>query len=208
MRYADELAQRGYVCLVPDYPAFGTGYDFPKHGYASGAMKAVWDNIRGMDLLETMPEVSPKRIGILGHGLGGQKALLTAALDYRIAAVVSSCGFTTFARYRGGDLTDWADPGMMPRIRDVYKGDPARIPFDFGELLGTLAPRAVFILAPLGDKVMDVEGVKSAVASATAVYELRRAARSLQAVYPDGDRAFPEPLRAQAYAWLDQRLKR
>lgn len=110
--------------------------------------------------------------------------------------------------YRGGDLTDWADPRMMPRIRDVYEGDPAKVPFDFGELLGTLVPRPVFILAPLGDEVMDVEGVKGAVAGASAVYELRRAAGSLQAVYPDGGRAFPEPMRAQAYAWLDQHLKR
>ena len=64
MRYADELAQRGYVCLVPDYPSYGTDYDFQKSSYASGAMKAVWDNIRGIDLLETMPEVSTKRIGL------------------------------------------------------------------------------------------------------------------------------------------------
>jgi dienelactone hydrolase len=208
MRYADELARRGYVCLVPDYPSFGESYDFQEHGYASGAMKAVWDNVRGIDLLETLPEAGPRRIGIIGHGLGGQNALLTAALDCRIAAVVSSCGFTTFARYRGGDLTDWADPRMMPRIRDVAKGDPAKVPFDFGELLGTLVPRPVFLLAPLGDEVMDVEGVKSAVGDASAVYELRRAPGALQAVYPDGGRIFPEPMRTQAYAWLDRRLKR
>ena len=64
MRYADELAKRGYVCLVPDYPSFGENrYDFHKNAgkYASLSMKAVWDNIRSIDLLETMPEVSTKR---------------------------------------------------------------------------------------------------------------------------------------------------
>src|SRR5262249_4060302 len=140
--------------------------------YASGSMKAVWDNIRGIDLLETLPEVNTRRIGIIGHGLGGQSALFTAVFDYRVAAVGSSCGFTTFRRYRGGNLADWADPRRAPRIRDVYHDDPARIPFDFAELLATLAPRAVFVSAPLHDDVMDVEGVKSAVASAAAVYEL------------------------------------
>src|SRR5207253_10321844 len=121
----------------------------------------------------------------------------------RIAAVVSSCGFTTLPRYKGGDLTDWANPRLMPRLRTVYKDDPAKIPFDFAEVLGTLAPRAVFVSAPLHDTVMDVEGVKSAVASASAVYELRRVGKALQAVYPDSGRDFTAAARAEAYKWLD-----
>jgi dienelactone hydrolase len=208
--YADELARRGYVCLVPDYPSFGDNpFDLKKQAatYASGAMKAVWDNLRGIDLLETLPEVNGKRIGIIGHGLGGQNALLTAVFDYRLAAVVSSCGFTTFARYKAGNLTDWGDARMMPRIRDVCKSDASKIPFDFGELIGTLVPRAVFVSAPLQDPVMDVAGVKSAAASATAVYKFRKAGNALRLVYPNSGRDFTEAARGEAYAWLDQRFK-
>jgi dienelactone hydrolase len=211
MHYADELARRGYVCLVPDYPSYGeNAYDVKMHAktYASGSMKAVWDNIRGIDLLESMPEVSTKRIGIIGHGLGGQSALLTAAFDYRVAAVVSSCGFTTFPRYKGGNLADWADPRRMPRIRDVHGNDPAKIPFDFAELLATLAPRAVLVSAPLKDDVMEVTGVKSAIASASAVYEFRKAGGSLQVTYPDGGRDFSAAAREEAFAWLEKRLKK
>jgi dienelactone hydrolase len=211
MHYADELARRGYVCLVPDYPSYGeNAYDFKMHAktYASGSMKAVWDNIRGIDLLESLPEVSTKRIGIIGHGLGGQSALLTAAFDYRVAAVVSSCGFTTFPRYKGGNLADWADPRRMPRIRDVHGNDPAKIPFDFAELLATLAPRAVLVSAPLKDDVMEVTGVKSAIASASAVYEFRKAGGSLQVTYPDGGRDFSAAAREEAFAWLEKRLKK
>jgi dienelactone hydrolase len=211
MHYADELARRGYVCLVPDYPSYGeNAYDVKMHAktYASGSMKAVWDNIRGIDLLESLPEVSTKRIGIIGHGLGGQSALLTAAFDYRVAAVVSSCGFTTFPRYKGGNLADWADPRRMPRIRDVHGNDPAKIPFDFAELLATLAPRAVLVSAPLKDDVMEVTGVKSAIASASAVYEFRKAGGSLQVTYPDGGRDFSAAAREEAFAWLEKRLKK
>jgi dienelactone hydrolase len=211
MHYADELARRGYVCLVPDYPSYGENdYDFKKYAktYASGSMKAVWDNIRGIDLLETLPEVRTKRIGIIGHGLGGQSALFTAAFDYRVAAVVSSCGFTTFPRYKGGNLADWGDPRRMPRIRDVHGNDPAKIPFDFAELLATLAPRAVFVSAPLKDDVMEVTGVKSAIASASAVYEFRKAGSSLQATHPEGARGFTAAAREEAYAWLEKRLKK
>jgi dienelactone hydrolase len=211
LHFADDLAKRGYVCLVPDYPSFGENpYDFKKNSkaYASGAMKAVWDNIRGIDLLETLPEVNTKRIGIIGHGLGGTNALFTSAFDYRIAAVVSSCGFTTFPRYKGGNLADWSQDRLMPRIRELHGNDPAKVPFDFAELIATLVPRAVFISAPAGDEVMNVNGAKSAVASAAAIYELRRVGSSLKAIHPDGGRDFDASARAEAYKWLDQRFKR
>ncbi len=63
--YAHELAQRGFVCLVPDYPSFGEyRYDFKQQGhhYSSGTMKAIWNNIRGLDLLESLSIVRPIRL--------------------------------------------------------------------------------------------------------------------------------------------------
>jgi pimeloyl-ACP methyl ester carboxylesterase len=209
--YAAELAERGYVCLVPDYPSFGDSpYDFKKNAatYASGAMKAIWDNIRGIDLLETLPEVSNKRIGIIGHGLGGQNALLTAAFDCRLAAVVSSCGFTAFPRYKREGLAEVAKLHRMPRIHDVFNDDPAKIPFDFAELLGTLVPRAVFVSAPLQDPLLEVEGVKSAAAGAAEVYKFRRVENLLRVTHPDSGHGFTLGDRTEAYTWLDQRLKR
>jgi len=70
--YAHELALRGFVCIVPDYPSFGEhAYDFRAHPeYASGTMKAIWDNIRAVDLLESLPEVDRDRIAVIGHSLG------------------------------------------------------------------------------------------------------------------------------------------
>jgi dienelactone hydrolase len=210
LRYAHELAERGYVCLVPDYPSVGEyAYDFKSKGraYSSGAMKAVWNHIRGLDVLESVPGVDLNRMGCIGHGLGGQSALLTAAFDYRAAVVVASGGFTSFPRYKGGDLADWADERVMPRLRTVYNLDPAKIPFDFAELIATLAPRPVFVNAPLGDAVRDAEGVKSALTDASAVYKLRRAERALRAVHPDAGHDFPNEARTEAYTWLDQLLR-
>ena len=31
----------------------------PKYGYVSGSMKAIWDNMRGIDLLQGLPDVDP-----------------------------------------------------------------------------------------------------------------------------------------------------
>jgi acetyl esterase/lipase len=95
--YAHELAERGYVCLAPDYPSFGDyDYDFQAAGphYASGSMKGIWNHIRGVDLLETMAEVHPDRIGCIGHSLGGHNACSSPLSISACAAVVTSCGFT------------------------------------------------------------------------------------------------------------------
>ena len=57
LHYAHELAERGYICLVPDYPSFGEyPYDFKTQGAhrASGTMKAIWNNMRAVDLLQTL----------------------------------------------------------------------------------------------------------------------------------------------------------
>src|SRR5262249_30299371 len=83
--YAVHLAERGYVTLAPDYPNFGE-YTFEnyKRGYQSGTMKAIWNNMRAVDLLQSLPEVDPKRVGCIGHSLGGHNTMYTAAFDVRI----------------------------------------------------------------------------------------------------------------------------
>src|SRR5262249_48004335 len=61
LHIAIHLVERGYVVLVPDYPSFGEyRYDFAKSKYQSGSMKAVWNNMRAIDLLQSLPEVDPK----------------------------------------------------------------------------------------------------------------------------------------------------
>lgn len=209
LHYAHELAERGFVCLVPDYPSFGDyQYDFEAEGrLPSGSMKAIWNNLRALDLLESLKEVDRDRLGCIGHSLGGHNGLFTAAFDERIRAVVTSCGFTPFHDYYGGKLAGWTSPRYMPRIKDVYGNDPGRVPFDFYEVLGAIAPRAVFISAPERDANFDVSGVKKAVAEAGNVYALFGAGDRLKAVYPDSAHDFPEAQRDEAYAWLKKQLK-
>jgi dienelactone hydrolase len=207
MRYALELAQRGYVTLAPDYPSLGEHtYDFdPRHGYVSGSMKAVWDNIRAVDLLASLPEVDAERIGCLGHSLGGHSAMFTAAFDQRLKAVVSSCGFT---RFHKDDVPSWTGPRYMPRIASVYLNDPDRLPFDFTEIVASFAPRAFLACAAQRDDDFDVSGVRDAIASAATVYKLHDRPERLRALYPDSGHAFPKDARQAAYEFFDIMLKK
>jgi acetyl esterase/lipase len=206
--YAHHLARCGYVCLAPDYPSFGEyPYDFARSRFPSGSLKAVWNNVRALDLLQSLPEVDPSRIGCIGHSLGGHNALFTAAFDTRIRVVVSSCGFTSFPRYYGGDLRGWTSARYMPRIATRYGLSPERVPFDFPEVLAAVAPRAVLAVAPLHDDNFDVGGVRDCVAAARPVYALLGAGDRLAAEYPDCGHDFPAAAREVAYRWLDRWLE-
>jgi len=210
LHYAHELAERGYVCLVPDYPSFGEyPYDFQRQGahHASGSIKAVWNNLRAVDLLESLPQVDAGRIGVIGHSLGGHNALFTAVLDPRLKAVVTSPGFTPFPHYYGGKVGGWTSDRYMPRIRTVYGNEAARIPFDFPEVLGAIAPRGVFSNSPVRDDNFDVAGVRRAFAAASSVFDLHGAGSRLVLRTPDSGHEFPEAERRAAYDWLDSVLR-
>lgn len=209
LHYAQELAARGYVALAPDYPNFGDyRYDAYAHGYVSATMKGIVNHRRAVDLLQSLPEVDPARIGCLGHSLGGHNTLFVAAFDERIRVAVSSCGFTAFPRYMGGDLHGWSHAGYMPRILELYAADPARMPFDFTEVLGALAPRPVFINAPRGDDNFDVGGVDECVAAARPVYRLLGAEQALVCRHPDCAHDFPAAVREEAYRFVAAALAR
>jgi len=209
LHYALHLAERGYVTLAPDYVNFGEHrFDPYAAGYASGSMKAIWDNLRAVDLLQSLPEVDPRRIGVIGHSLGGHNALFTAAFDERLIAIVSNCGFTAFPAYYGGNLAGWSGPTYMPRLRSEFGLDPRRVPFDFHEIVAALAPRAFLAIAPVRDDNFAVEGVREVIDAARAVYRLFGASERLAALYPDAAHAFPSEAREVAYAWLDRWLGR
>ena len=208
LQYALHLARRGYVTLAPDYPSFGEyEYDFSDPCYQSGTMKAIYDNIRAVDLLQSLHAVDPQRIGCVGHSLGGHNAIFTAAFDPRIKAVVSSCGFTRFHKYYEGNLAGWTSARYMPLIASKYGNDPDRVPFDFTEIIASLAPRAFFASAPLRDGNFEVSGVRDVIAAARPIYALYGKSDSLQANYPDCEHDFPPAAREVAYAFLDRHLK-
>lgn len=209
LHYGKELAERGYVVLIPDYPSFGDyAYDFSKHRqWMSGSLKAIWNNMRAVDLLQQLDEVDPQRLGVIGHSLGGHNSIFTAVFDQRLKVVVTSCGFTRFHKYYGGNLKGWTSDRYMPIISQQYGNDPNRVPFDFPELLAAIAPRAFFTNSPTHDDNFDCDGVRETIAEAAFVYGLYNAADNLVAKYPDSAHDFPPATRREAYDFIDTHLK-
>ncbi|MBO5792733.1 MAG: acetylxylan esterase [Lentisphaeria bacterium] len=107
------LAQLGYVVLAVD--AFGSGERSPEHGvysYHGGVQGGslfqigeslmgfqVIDNMRGVDLLCSLPYVKKERIGACGASGGGNQTMWLAAMDERITAAVPVVSVGSFQSY-------------------------------------------------------------------------------------------------------------
>lgn len=211
--YAIELAERGYVTLAPNYPLLAKYQpDVRKLGWESGTLKAVWDNMRGLDYLESLPYVAGTAMGAVGHSLGGHNAVYTAVFDPRLKVVVSSCGLDSYLDYYNGDEKNWVpekgwcQTRYMPRLAD-YKGRLGDIPFDFHEMIGALAPRHVLIIAPLKDSNFKHDSVDRIVAAAKPVFKLHGHEGRLRVLHPDCPHDFPPEMREEAYKLFDAVLK-
>ena len=95
--------------------------------------------------------IDPDRVAVLGHSRFGKAALLAAAWDERIAAVIShqsGFGGAALSRSRTGERLDrmvesyphW----LGPQAGDAA-ADPAALPLDQHTLLALIAPRPLFL---------------------------------------------------------------
>lgn len=208
--YAVELAERGFVTLAPNYPLLAKYQpDIKALGWESGTLKAVWDNMRGLDYLQSLPFVDSNALGTIGHSLGGHNSVFTAVLDERIQVVVSSCGLDSFLDYYDGDEKNWApekgwcQTRYMPKLAQ-YKGRLGDIPFDFHELIGALAPRWVFINAPTADSNFKADSVDRIVKAARPVFQLHGHENRLRVEHPMCGHDFPPEVRQAAYRFIDE----
>lgn len=204
--YAQELAERGYVTLAPSYPLLAKyNPDLAKLGWESGTLKAVWDNIRGLDLLASLPFVDASNgFGAIGHSLGGHNAVYTAVFDERLKGIVSSCGLDSYLDYYDGNPKNWDPERGWCQTRYMlklaaYKGRLADIPFDFHEMIGSLAPRHVLIIAPKKDGNFRADSVDRIAAAAQPVFRLLEGEGRLRVVHPDCGHDFPPEMRQLSY---------
>ncbi len=215
---ATELAHRGYIVIAPDYPSFGelSKHDFAKDRFKSGMMQAVFNNMRCIDYLQSRPDVDGNKIGAIGHSLGGHTAMFLGAFDERVKIIVASCGWTQFEYYdagakvtqqHGGKLGPWAQDRYMPYVREKFGLDPARMPFNFDEIIATFAPRYFFSNSPVNDSNFNSQGIREGEKSARKIYDLLGVGERLEVHYPVAEHDFPLTVKTKSYAKMDKVLK-
>lgn len=96
-RVGGQLAEAGYMALVPDYyhgagPADPDDYDdiagIFEHMAALDFRQATYDLMAAADHLKAMPEVDAARLAVWGYCTGATMALLTASLRADLSAAV------------------------------------------------------------------------------------------------------------------------
>jgi dienelactone hydrolase len=207
-QYASELAERGFVTLAPSYPLLARYQpDLKALKMPSGTMKAIWDNIRGLDYLESLPFVDASvGFATIGHSLGGHNSIYTASFEPRIKVVVTSCGFDSLLDYYGGNIKGYVQERYMLKM-ESFLGHPQDVPWDYYELIAALAPRHIFINAPLRDANFRHDSVDRIAAAAEPVYRLHDAVGRILVRHPDSDHDFPDKERYEAYALIEKVLR-
>lgn len=201
--YGARLAERGYLVLAPDARGFGA-WAAADGLTCEPAMTAalllgrtlvgmrVHDAIRGVDLLASLPEVDPARIGCVGLSWGGTHTMWAAALDERIAAAVISGAFGRFA----DSLIESAEcacqyvPGLLPVA-------------DLPDVVSLIAPRPLLLQQGRDDQHASREVVDEAFGVVERAYAAAGAPANVALDRFDGGHVFRA---GPALDWLDGRV--
>jgi hypothetical protein len=141
--YAHLAVQQGFAAVAIRWfgESYGENYAEAvanlkqRHPQLTGLGKWVWDSQRLLDYLEKIPQIDARRIGMMGHSLGGKMTLYATAMDERIRVAVSS------EPGIGLSFSNYEDFWYLgERIRDLPSGS------DHHELLALIAPRPFLLI--------------------------------------------------------------
>lgn len=163
----------------------------PREPEQWGALRAwAWGAARGLDYLETDPQVDASRVGIEGVSRYGKAALVTLAFEERFALGLigsSGKGGTTLHRRNYGEAVENLTGGEYYWMAGNYlkygaetgslgSMNASALPVDSHELIALCAPRPLFIsygVPEAGDAHwLDHQGSFMAAVAASPAYEL------------------------------------
>jgi dienelactone hydrolase len=199
-RWALVAVSRGYIGCV--YAGADSRDDtaawpelWPQRDWSKLTRRA-WAASRCLDWLHTLPFVDTNRIALAGHSRNGKTALIAAAFDQRVKAVISSssgaggaCSYRLFSEAEFGEsielLTRRFPDWFHPRLR-FFSGREAKLPIDQHELVACIAPRPCLISSALNDNVESLWAIEQTYQSARRAYDLLRRGQDLNLRYRGG----------------------
>ncbi|HSA00774.1 MAG TPA: hypothetical protein P5055_08550, partial [Candidatus Paceibacterota bacterium] len=116
---------------------------------------------------------------LLGYATGGMAALHAAALDNRIAGVISVAGFTPWRSdtpdQGTGGVARWSHwLPLLPRL-GAFIGNENRIPYDYHEVLAMIAPRLVVVVQPRQDYQVNHAAIRLCLEEALKAFQFLKA---------------------------------
>lgn len=157
----------------------------------------TWDGIRAFDYLLTRPEIDPKRIAVAGNSGGGTQAAYLAAVEPRLAAIVSSCYMTRWREL-------WSGPGPQ----DAEQVFPSFVEkeLDFGDFALALAPRPFLMTTAIQD-FFPIAGARATYKQNRRLFDLLGGGEKAGYFEFDDTHGWSQPRRQAAYRFLAQWLQ-
>jgi cephalosporin-C deacetylase-like acetyl esterase len=188
--FIEKYLKAGFAVITMDMIGFGSRIEegtqfYQRYPHWSKMGKMTVDIRAAVDAVQDFDILDQSNIFVSGYALGGTVALLAAAQDDRIAGVAVSSAFTPLrhASEHVEGLQSYSHfHGLLPRL-GFFKDHQQRIPVDFPEIIASLAPRPVFILAPELDRHADLEQIKTAMIAVKQYYD-EKGANNLNIQYP------------------------
>ena len=194
---AISLARQGYVVLAYDMVGYNdsiqTPHDFGEKpveqlwGFGSFGL-LLWNGIRVVDFLETLPGVNPKMIGATGASGGGTQTYTLTAVDDRVrfSAPANMVSFTM----QGGGVCENA-PGLRLDTNNV-------------EFAAMMAPRPMFMAAATGDWTRNM--LKEEYPAVRAIYDLYGKGGDVEALLLDAPHNYNQANREGMYAFFGKHV--
>lgn len=156
----------------------------------------IWDAIRSLDVLQSLPFVASEQLGVMGNSGGGLQTAYCMLLDDRITTAMP-CSFVTAKGV-------YAKTGQAQDAEQILP-DAVRVGPRYDDFLTAFAPKPLCIGASQSD-FLPISGAQQSYERASTAYALYDATESLEFVVSDSTHGLGSTLRTAAVNWFRQQL--
>ena len=194
---AISLARQGFVVFTHDMIGYGDSRQLPHTfggkrenlwGLSLGGLQ-LWNAIRALDFLESLPYVRRDAIGVTGESGGGTQTFLLSAVDDRVA-VAAPVNMISL-HMQGGCLCENI-PALRLNTTNV-------------EIAATIAPRPLLMISATGDWTKNT--LEREYPAVREIYSLLGAADRVHAVRFEAEHNYNRQSREAMYAWMARWLQ-
>jgi hypothetical protein len=191
------LARLGFVVFTYDMVGYNDSQQLP-HTFGgrpenlwglSLAGLQLWNGMRALDFLETLPDVRRDAIAMTGESGGGSQTFLLASVDERVKVAVPVNMISL--HMQGGCLCE-NPPGLRLDLTNV-------------DIAATIAPRPMLMVSATGDWTKETLEIEYP--AVRAVYDLFGAGDKVQAVRMTAEHNYNKDSREAMYAWMARWLQ-
>jgi dienelactone hydrolase len=203
------FAKHGYVCLVVDTLQLGEigavhhgtyreqRWWWQSAGYTPAGVEC-WNAVRGLDYLETRPEVDKTRIGATGISGGGAATFWIAAADPRVKAAAPVSGMADLGYYV-------AEDGVDGHCDCMFLYNTRR--WNWTQIAALIAPRPLLFVNSDNDPIFPMSANERVIARLEHLYARFGRSDQVDALVSIGGHAYRQDLRRGIFEWFNRHLK-